>query len=188
MNKRKIFILLEVAILLAAVISGCQSSEPTQPLTDVTQAARSAAATAQAELNQLQNEAYLLEQDLDANFSDHYVGIQVESYPALKVIVYLTGANETDLVGFIDDPRLLDVIEVKEEVTSRKELRETRDRLMAEMDEAGITYTTGIKMEPARVLVYVYDLPGAQNLLKAAGVAVPGHVEFIETDTLPEDG
>ena len=104
------------------------------------------------------------------------------------MIVYLTGANKTDLVGFIDTSRLFDVIEVKEEITSRKELRETRDRLMAEMDEAGITYTTGIRMEPARVLVYVYDLQGAQNLLKDAGVSVPGHVEFIETDTLPEDG
>ena len=188
MYKRKVFILLEVAILLAVVTVGCRSSEPTQPLTDANQAARSAAATAQAELNQLQNEAYLLEQDLDANFSDHYVGIQVESYPDLQVIVYLTGANKTDLVGFIDTPRLFDVIEVKEEITSRKELRETRDRLMAEMDEAGITYTTGIRMEPARLLVYVYDLPGAQKLLKAAGVSVPGHVEFVETDTLPEDG
>jgi len=188
MNKRKIFIVLGVSILLLVVISACQSSEPTQSITDVNQATRSAAATAQVELNQLQNEAYQLEQDLDANFSDHYVGIQVESYPGLKVIVYLTGANKTDLVGFIDDSKLFDVIEVKEEALPRKELRETRDRLMAEMDEAGITYTTGIRMEPARVLVYVYDLQGAQNLLKDAGVSVPGHVEFIETDTLPEDG
>jgi len=188
MNKRKIFIVLGVSILLLVVISACQSSEPTQSITDVNQATRSAAATAQVELNQLQNEAYQLEQDLDANFSDHYVGMQVESYPGLKVIVYLTEANKTDLVGFIDNPQLFDVIEVKEEALPRKELRETRDKLMTEMDESGITYTTGIRMEPARVLVYVYDLPGAQKMLKEAGVSIPGHVEFIETDTLPEGG
>ena len=80
------------------------------------------------------------------------------------------------------------MIEVKEEALPRKELRETRDKLMTEMDESGITYTTGIRMEPARVLVYVYDLPGAQKMLKEAGVSIPGHVEFIETDTLPEGG
>ncbi len=188
MPKLKITIMLAASILLISALSSCQISSNPQPAEVVNQATRSAAATAQAEMNLLQNEAYELEKDLDANFSEHYVGIQVESYPSIKVIVYLTGAEKSDLAPFVKDSRLFEVISVKEEAISRQELRETREVLTAEMDKAGVTYTTGIKMEPARLEVYVFDIPEAQDLLKVAGVTVPEHVEFIEMETLPEGG
>ena len=175
-------------MLLTGALASCLPTSTTQPAEAVNQATRSAAATAQAGLNLLQNEAYELEKDLDANFSEHYVGIQVESYPSLKVIVYLTRAEKTDLAPFVKDSQLYEVIEVREEAISRQELRETREILTAEMDKAGVTYTTGIKMEPARLEVYVFDIAEAQALLKVAGVAVPEHVEFIEMETLPEGG
>ena len=175
-------------MLLTGALASCLPTSTTQSAEAVNQATRSAAATAQAELNLLQNEAYELEKDLDANFSEHYVGIQVESYPSLKVIVYLTGAEKTDLAPFVKDSQLYEVIEVREEAISRQELRETREILTAEMDKAGVTYTTGIKMEPARLEVYVFDIAEAQALLKVAGVAVSEHVEFIEMETLPEGG
>ena len=173
---------------LSLILAGCLPAQSTQPVEPINQATRSAAATAQAEVNELQNEAFALEEDLDTNFSDHYVGMQVESYPVVKVVVYLTGTTKEDLAQFVDDPILMEVIEVREEDISRKALRETRESLKAEMDKAGVTYTTGIKMEPARLQVYVLDIPEAEAKLKAASVAVPVHVEFIEMESLPEGG
>jgi len=63
-----------------------------------------------------------------------------------------------------------------------------RELFKAEMDKAGVTYTTGIKMEPARLQVYVYDISEAQEKLKAAGVSIPEHVEFVQMENLPEGG
>jgi len=170
------------------VLNACLPMQPTATVEPVNQATRSAAATAQAEVNLLQNAAFALEETLDTEFSDHYVGMQVESYPVVKVIVYLTAAGKQDLARYVTDAKLMEVIEVREEAISRKTIRETRETLKAEMDEAGVTYTTGIKMEPARLQVYVLDIPEAQAKLKAANVAVPEHVEFVQMDYLPEGG
>jgi len=139
-------------------------------------------------MNLLQVATFELERKLDENFSDHYVGVQVLSEPELKVLVYLTGADKADLEAFVEDERLFELIEVREEAVSRQTLRAIREAFKAEMDEAGVTYTTGIKMEPARLQVYVFDIPEAQGRLKTAGVSIPEHVEFIEMDTLPEGG
>lgn len=188
MVKRKQIIVLAILILLAGVFSGCLPSTTPQPEEQVNVATRSAAATAQAKMNLLQIEAFDLERSLDENFSEHYVGINTESYPSLKVIVYLTGATKADLVSFVQDPSLFEAIEVREEAISRQFLRETRELFKAEMDKAGVTYTTGIKMEPARLQVYVYDIPEAKDLLKAAGVSFPEHVEFVQMENLPEGG
>jgi len=188
MFRRKQLTILAVLILLAGAFSSCLPSSTTQPTGEVSQATRSAAATAQAQMNLLQIEAFELERDLDENFPEHYVGISTESYPSLKVIVYLSGATKADLAPFVEDPNLFEVIEVREEAITRQFLRETRELLKAEMDKAGVTYTTGIKMEPARLQVYVYDIPEAQDKLKAAGVSVPEHVEFVQMENLPEGG
>ena len=188
MLKRKQLLVLAVLILLAGAFSSCLPSSSTQPAEEVSQATRSAAATAQAQLNLLQIEAFELERELDENFSDHYVGINTESYPSLKVVVYLTGASKSDLAPFVEDPALFEVIEVKDEAISRQSLRETREAFKTELDEVGVTYTTGIKMEPARLQVYVYDIPEAQDKLEAAGVAIPEHVEFVQMENLPEGG
>lgn len=187
--KQKTFgISLLVIFSLSLVLSACMPTQTTATMEPINQATRQAAATAQAEVNLLQDEAYALEQDLDANFSDHYVGMQVESYPVVKVIVYLTGATKADLAPFVKSAGLLEVIEVRNEETSRKALRETREALKAEMDKAGVTYTTGIKMEPARLQVYVLDIPEAEAKLAAASVPIPEHVEFVQMDYLPEGG
>lgn len=188
MRKRKDLIVLAVLVLLAAIFASCQPLSSSQPTTDPAQATRSAAATAQAQMNLLQIKAFELERELDANFSEHYVGIQTESYPSLKVVVFLTGAGKDDLKPFIKDPALFDVIEVREEAISRQSLRDTRELFKAEMDKAGVTYTTAIKMEPARLQVYVKDIPEAQAKLKTAGVAVPEHIEFVQMENLPEGG
>jgi hypothetical protein len=188
MHKGMKLTVLAALMLLAGTFSSCQPFSSSQPPENVNQATRSAAATAQADLNILQIEAFELERELDENFSEHYVGIQVESYPSLKVIVYLTGASKDDLAPFVEDPGLFELIEVKKEAISRQSLRATREVLKAEMDIAGVTYTTGIKMEPARLQVYVYDIPEAQDKLNAAGVSIPEHVEFVQMENLPEGG
>ncbi|MGB4594653.1 MAG: hypothetical protein WBI14_01940 [Anaerolineaceae bacterium] len=188
MTQKRFSFAIYVFLSFALILSACMPAQPTQTVEPINQATRSAAATAQAEVNVLQREAEALEKDLDANFSDHYVGMRVESYPVVKVIVYLTGASKEDLASFVKDKRLTEVIEVQEEEISRKALRETRETLKAEMDKAGVTYTTGIKMEPARLQVYVLDIPEAQARLKAANVAIPEHVEFVQMDYLPEGG
>ena len=174
--------------LLAGLFTGCLAAPGSEAPEDVSQPTRSAAATRQAEMNLLQVAAFELERKLDENFSAHYVGVQVLSEPELKVLVYLTGADKADLEAFVEDERLFELIEVREEAVSRQSLRATREAFKAEMDEAGVTYTTGIKMEPARLQVYVFDIPEAQGRLKTAGVSIPEHVEFIEMDTLPEGG
>lgn len=188
MKSTKLATFLIFVLTLTFVLSGCMPVQATQTVEPINQATRSAAATAQAEVNLLQDKAYEFEQDLDANFSDHYVGMQVESYPVVKVIVYLTGATKADLAPFVKSAGLLEVIEVRNEETSRKALRETREALKAEMDKAGVTYTTGIKMEPARLQVYVLDIPEAEAKLAAASVPIPEHVEFVQMDYLPEGG
>ena len=188
MLKRKQLLVLAVFILLAGAFSSCLPSSSTQPTGEVSQATRSAAATLQAQMNLLQIEAFELERELDENFSEHYVGINTESYPSLKVIVYLTGANKADLAPFVEDPALFEVIEVREEAISRQSLRATRETFKTEMEKAGVTFTTGIKMEPARLQVYVYDIPEAQDKLKAAGVTIPEHVEFVQMENLPDGG
>ena len=188
MPKRNNLIVLAMVILLTVVFSSCQPISNTQAPEQVNQATRSAAATAQAQLNLLQIEAFELERALDEKFSEHYVGINTESYPSLKVIVYLTGASKADLAPFVEDPALFEVIEVREEAISRQSLRATRELFKAEMEKAGVTFTTGIKMEPARLQVYVYDIPEVQDQLKTAGVAIPEHVEFVQMENLPEGG
>ncbi len=188
MHKRKNPIVLAAVLLLAVVLSSCQPTSTSQPAGDVNQATRAAAATAQAQLNLLQIEAFELERELDENFSEHYVGIQVDSYPSLKVVVFLTGASKADLAPFVDDSSLFEVIEVREEAISRQSLRATRELFKAELDKAGVTYTTGIKMEPARLQVYVHDIPEAQDKLNTNGVSIPGHVEFVQMENLPEGG
>jgi len=77
---------------------------------------------------------------------------------------------------------------VKEEAISRQSLRKIREALKAEMDKAGMTYTTGIKMEPARLQVYVLNISEAQDQLKAAGISIPDQVELVEMEYLPEGG
>jgi hypothetical protein len=188
MRKGVILAVLAALMVLAVVFSSCQSISSPQPAEEVNQATRSAAATAQAQMNLLQVEAFELERKLDENFSEHYVGINTESYPSLKVVVYLTGASKADLAPFVQDPALFEVIEVREEAISRQFLRETRELFKADMDEVGVTYTTAIKMEPARLQVYVYDIPEAQDKLNAAGVSIPEHVEFVQMENLPEGG
>ena len=81
MLKRKQLLVLAVFILLAGAFSSCLPSSSTQPTGEVSQATRSAAATLQAQMNLLQIEAFELERELDENFSEHYVGINTESYP-----------------------------------------------------------------------------------------------------------
>jgi hypothetical protein len=188
MFKRKQLFVFAALILLVGAFTSCQLSSSPQPAGVVNQATRSAAATAQAQLNLLQIEAFELERELDENFPGHYVGINTESYPSLKVVVYLTGATKADLAAFVKDPSLYEVIEVREESISRQSLRETRESFKAELDEVGVTYTTGIKMEPARLQVYVYDIPEAEAKLKMAGIPIPQHVEFVQMENLPEGG
>ena len=188
MRKGMILAVLAALMVLAGIFSSCQPLSSTQPSEEVNQATRAAAATAQAQLNMLQIEAFELERELDENFSEHYVGINTESYPSLKVVVYLTGATKADLAAFVNDPSLYEVIEVRAESISRQSLRETRESFKAELDEVGVTYTTGIKMEPARLQVYVYDIPDAEVKLKMAGVPIPEHVEFVQMENLPEGG
>lgn len=179
-----LFLLFSLPIFL----SGCLPTMSTQTAEPINQATRSAAATAQAEVNLLQNQAFVLEEELDAHFSDYYVGMQVESYPTVKVIIYLTAADKEQLAPLVTDPKLLEVIEVRHENISRKALRELRERFKGEMDMAGVIYTTGIKMEPARLQVYVLDIPEAESKLKAAHIAIPEHVEFVQMESLPEGG
>ena len=188
MRKGMILAVLAALMVLAGIFSSCQPLSSTQPSEEVNQATRAAAATAQAQMNSLQIEAFELERELDENFSDHYVGINTESYPSLKVIVYLTGASKADLAPFVEDPALFEVIEVREEAISRQSLRATREAFKTEMDKVGVTYTTGIKMEPARLQVYVYNIPEAQDKLEAASVAIPENVEFVQMENLPEGG
>ena len=188
MRKGMTIAVLAALMVLAGTFSSCQPSSSSQTPEEVSQATRSAAATAQAQMNLLQIEAFELERELDENFSEHYVGISTESSPSLKVVVYLTGADKADLEPFVEDPSLFEVIEVREEAISRQSLRSMRELFKAEMDKAGVTYTTGIKMEPARLQVYVYDIPEAQEKLKAAGVSIPEHVEFVQMENLPEGG
>ena len=185
---KKQLTVIAVLILLAAGFSSCQPPSSTQPTNEVNQATRLAAATAQAELNLLQVEAFELERELDENFSEHYVGISTESYPALKIIIYLTGASKADLEPFVKDPALFEAIEVREESISRQFLRTIRESFKADLDKAEVTYTTAIKMEPARLQVYVYDIPEAQAKLMAAGIPIPEHVEFVQMENLPEGG
>lgn len=175
-------------ILFIVVLMSCLPTPTAQSPEVVSQATRSAAATAQAEINKLQAEAFTLEEDLDSSFSDHYAGILVESYPKMRVIVYLVGANKSDLAPYVTDPKLFELIEVKEEAISRQSLRKIREALKAEMDKAGMTYTTGIKMEPARLQVYVLNISEAQDQLKAAGISIPDQVELVEMEYLPEGG
>jgi len=188
MLKRKQLTIFALLILFALTFSSCLPSSSTQPAEEVNHATRVAAATAQAQMNLLQIEAFELERELDENFSEHYVGINTESYPGLKVVVYLTGASKADLAPFVEDPALFEVIEVREEAISRQTIRATREALKAEMDKVGLTYTTGIKMEPARLEVYVFDIPEAKDKLNTAGVAIPEHVEFVQMENLPEGG
>ncbi|MDD2521931.1 MAG: hypothetical protein PHW11_03810 [Anaerolineaceae bacterium] len=187
MRKRHLLVFLAAALLLVA-FSSCQVNTPAPPTIEMSQVTRSTAATAQAELNLLQNEAWLLEQDLDANFSDHYVGMTVHTYPSLKVIVYLTNASKSELQPFVKNAALFDAIEVREEAISRQSLRATRETFKTELDNVGVTHTTEIKMEPARLLVYVYDAAEAKELLSAAGFSIPENVELIEAETLPGGG
>lgn len=186
MKKQRVII--PLLILLAGAFTSCLSSSPTQPEEQVNQATRSAAATAQVEMNLLQVEAFELERVLDENFSEHYVGISTESFPSLKVVVYLTGASKNDLAPFVEDAGLFELIEVREEQISRQFLRTMRESFKAELDKADVTYTTGIKMEPARLQVYVNNIPEAQEKLQAAGVAIPEHIEFVQMENLPEGG
>lgn len=188
MRKINKFTIFGAMILLTAVLSSCLATPSSQSPEAVAEATRSVAATAQAQLNMLQIEAFELERELDENFSEHYVGINTESYPSLRVVVYLTGASKADLAPFVSDPTLFEVIEVREEAISRQFLRETRELFKAELDEVGVTYTTGIKMESARLQVYVYDIPEAEAKLKMAGVPIPEHVEFVQMENLPEGG
>ncbi|HNY84680.1 MAG TPA: hypothetical protein PKK82_07450, partial [Anaerolineaceae bacterium] len=115
-------------------------------------------------------------------------GMKVETYPSVRVIVYLTKATKQDLAKFVTDPKLLEAIEVREEAITREALREIREAFKAEMDRADVTYTTALVMEPATLEVYVTNIPEAETKLKAANVPVPEIVRFVEKETLPTDG
>jgi hypothetical protein len=187
--KQKSFgIALLFVLTLAFVLSSCLPTPSTATVEPINQTTRQAAATTQAEVNLLQNEAFALEEDLDSNFSDHYVGMQVENYPVVKVIVYLTGATKADLAPYVTDSKLMEVIEVREEAISRKSLRETREAFLAEMDKTGLKYTTALVMEPARLEVYVLDILGTRAMLSTRDVSIPEHVEFVQKESLPVGG
>ena len=188
MAPRKLISLIMIAVgfILAAV--GCLPNTVTVSEDPVNQATRQAAATAQAVTNQLQEEAFALEEALDVEFSDHYTGMKVETYPSVRVIVYLTKATKQDLAKFVTDPKLLEAIEVREEAITREALREIREAFKAEMDRADVTYTTALVMEPATLEVYVTNIPEAETKLKAANVPVPEIVRFVEKETVPTDG
>lgn len=188
MRKGSLQLIAGVAILLALSLAGCIQSPNSSSSDALTQPTRFAAATAQAELNLLQNEAAELETVLDEKFSEHFSGMLVESYPSLRVIVFLTDAGKEDLAAFVENPTLFGAIEVKQEGISRQALRAMREWLRAEMDKAGVKYTTEIKMEPARLRVFVFNISDAKAKLDAAGVDIPAQVEFVQADELPEGG
>lgn len=188
MTPRKLISLMMTAVSFILTVVGCLPNTVTVSEDPVNQATRQAAATAQAVTNQLQEEAFALEETLDAEFSDHYTGMKVETYPDVKVIVYLTNATKQGLARFVTDPKLLETIEVREEAITRKALREIREAFKAEMDQADVTYTTALVMEPATLEVYVTNIPEAEAKLKAANVPVPEIVRFVEKETLPTGG
>lgn len=188
MNRKNLVGQMALILCLGFILSGCLPTQSTTTVDPVNQATRQAAATAQAQVNLLQNESFVLEQTLDANFSEHYAGMKFESYPVVKVIIYLTGANKADLAQFVSNPKLMEVIEVREEAVSRKALRDTREAFKVEMDQAGVTYTTALMMEPARLEVYVLDIFGTRAMLSSRDVLIPEHVEFVQKESLPEGG
>jgi hypothetical protein len=188
MNRKNLIGLAVILISLSFILAGCFPTQSTATLDPVNQATRQAAATAQAQVNLLQTEALALEERLDADFSEHYAGMKFESYPVVKVIIYLTGATKENLARFVSRPTLMEVIEVREEAVSRKALRETREAFMAEMDKAGVSYTTALMMEPARLEVYVLDILGTRAMLSARDVPIPEHVKFVLKESLPEGG
>jgi hypothetical protein len=188
MDRKNLVGLVGFILCISFILAGCLPTQSTATIEPVNQATRQAAATGQAEVNLLQNEAFTLEQTLNAEFSEHYVGMMVESYPVVKVIIYLTGGTKADLAQFVSDPKLMEVIEVREEAISRKALRETREALKLDMDNAGVTYTTALMMEPARLEVYVLDILGTRAMLSSRDVPIPEHVKFIQKESLPAGG
>lgn len=51
-----------------------------------------------------------------------------------------------------------------------------------------MTYTTELKIEPARLQVHIHDISEAEDLLNTAGVQIPEHVDIVEAETLPGGG
>lgn len=183
MRKRNFIIM---ALLLSAFALGACTTAPAQPGAPLTKI--QLAATAQAQLNLLQKEAYELEKTLEEKLPDKYTGMLVKSGDDVQVDVYLTNGSIEDLKPFVSDPELLKVIQVVPTEASRKAMREYREMIKAKLADLGNEITTSILMEPARLEIYTTDKGKTARLLEENQITLPTYTELIEQTVLDTGG
>jgi hypothetical protein len=189
---RKRYFVLATLLLTAFALGACtagpiQPASPTQPdgglLTKI-----QIAATAQAQVNLLQKEAYELEKTLEEKLPDKYTGMLVKSGDAIRVDVYLTNGSIEDLKPFVSDPELLKVIQIVPTEASRKAMREYREMIKTKLGELGTEITTSILMEPARLEIYTTDKAKTARVLEENQITLPAYTQLIEQTVLETGG
>ena len=178
--------LIIIALLLSAFALGACTAVPAQPGAPLTKIQM--AATAQAQLNLLQKEAYELEKVLDEKLPEKYTGMLVKSDDAVRVDVYLANGSIEDLKPFVSDPELLKVISVVPTDVSRGAMREYREMIKAKLAELGNEITTSILMEPARLEIYTTDKAKTARLLEENQIKLPAYTQLIEQTVLDTGG
>ena len=189
--RKRYFVL--VALLLTTFALGAWTAAPSQPaspsqLDGASLTKIQIAATAQAQVNLLQKEAYELEKTLDEKLPDKYTGMLVKSGDALQVDVFLTNGSIEDLKPFVSDPELLKVIQVVPIEVSRKAMREYREMIKAKLAELGTEITTSILMAPARLEIYTTDKAKTARVLQENQIVLPGYTVLIEQTVLDTTG
>lgn len=190
MRKRSLFLVigLALALLLGACAGLPGQSGVEAPGTDPARERIQAAATQQAVLNRLQNEAHELELTLEEKLGDKYTGMLVDANEGLSVDVYLADGSTEDLKAFVEDPELLKVIEVVPAEVSRKEMREFREGLKAKLADAGIEITTSILMDPPRLEIYTLNKAETTDFLEEQKINLPAYTKLIEQNFLDSGG
>lgn len=190
MRKRNFIIM---ALLLTALVLGACTAVPVQPASpaqpDTAPLTKiQIAATAQAQVNLLQKEAYELEKTLEEKLPDKYTGMLVKSGDAVQVDVYFTNGSIEDIKPFVSDPELLKVIQVVPTEVSRKAMRAYREMIKAKLAELGTEITTNILMGPARLEIYTTDKAKTARVLQENQIVLPGYTVLIEQTVLDTAG
>ena len=188
-NRNLIF----VALVITNLVLGACTAAPIQPASSIQPDSKpltkiQIAATAQAQVNLLQKEAYELEKTLEEKLPDKYTGMLVKSGDTLRVDVYLNNGSIEDLKPYVADPELLKVTQVLPTEASRKEMRAYREMIKAKLAELGTEITTSILMEPARLEIYTTDKTKTARVLEENQITLPGYTVLIEQTILDTGG
>lgn len=132
----------------------------------------------------LQNVIAELEETLRIQEEDTFAGLWIEHTPRFRVVVQLTQGNKDDILPYIQNESLADIVEVQIASVSYEQLQATHLDLIQTIEMLGIQAESGINVQENRIEVYVTDRTQFESALLTTNKQFAANIEIVEVDSL----